>query len=397
MLLLSIRQRYTQLLRDIKSDKYNHKKILPPFFLLIVLPFVFIFSPVVFFLFWLVFAFPLLFFLLSILCLLLSGIAMCIGCLYQKKRLRFWKMSLWFVVTFGIFWLAAFMSGPISGFAAHFGLRMVSSEIRFPMGNITAIDIDSKGRIYCADRSRCRLQIFSNDGEFLKGWFVPIANGGIYVSVGKYDSIRIDNISFKKSHIYDFNGRLLRVERNRLNTNRQPANSLRVSDDCGNIYRVDKTHFHWNISRISGREESILISDPPILSLFAMPFPAWALALFSLFPIGLSHSLVKKAERPNPSYMRKHSRISEPEKEKFQVEETERVNCLCEKIDILDGIAAHNYAKGHLKAINVMDMGRQIEYFCPFTGKLWLMDFTQEAKANQEYYSRLRPIPATDE
>jgi hypothetical protein len=86
-------------------------------------------------------------------------------------------------------------------------------------------------------------------------------------------------------------------------------------------------------------------------------------------------------------------RISEPEKEEFRQDKNGKIKCLCEKINYLDGLTAHNYAKGHLKAKKVIDSGMRIEYFCPFTGKLWLMDFTQEAKANQENYSRLKSIP----
>lgn len=381
------------MLKDIKSDKYNHKKILSSFFLLFVFPFVFVISPLVFFLFWVVFLFPKFFLLSNILCLLFSCITLVTGWLYNKRRLEFWRMSCWSCIIFGAFWFASFMSGTIYAFAAHSGIRMVSSETRFPMGDITSIDIDSKGRIYCADRSRCRLQIFSNDGEFLKGWFIPISGGDIFVSVEDNNIIRIDNVAFKKTHFYDFSGHLLRTEQDKVKSKFEPSNKLSAADDSGNNYRANKTLCSWQILKIGENKESNLISDPFALSIFATPFPVFGFMLFSLVLIGFSHSFVKKAKRINYSDLPRKSRISEPEKEEFQQDKTGKVNCICEKIDFLDGVTAHNYAKDHLKAINIIDSGRRIEYFCPYTGKLWLMDFTQEAKANQENYSRLKSIP----
>ncbi len=395
-MLSTVKQRYAKMLRDIKSDPYNHKIILPVFFLLIVLPFIFIFLPAVFMLFWLVFAFPKFFLVLNILCLLFFFIALLIGCFNKAIRLISWKTSLWIAIIFGSFWIASFMSGGACAFAAHLGIRMVSSEVRFPMGYITSIDIDSKGQVYCADRSHCRLQIFSDDGEFLRGWFVPISCGGIYISIINNNSLSVDDIDDKKSHIYDSSGHLLAVKRDQVYPKVDPSNKLRVSDDSGNIYKVTKTLYSWQISKISKNEESILISDPFVLSIFAMPFPAFGLVLFSIILIGFAHSLVVKAKRFCYLDLPMVSKISEPEKKVVQQDKIGKVKCLCEKINILEGMSAHDYAKDHLKAINVIDGGRQIEYLCPYTGKLWLMDFTQETNANQENYSRLRPIPKKD-
>lgn len=280
------------MLRDVKVDPYNHKEILPSFFLLIVLPVVFT-MPIIFLFFLLVLSFPVFFLLLNTACLFFSFLALLIGYLYKKRRLVFWRASFWLGFIFGIFWMASFVSGFSNAFSAHLGLRMPSSQIRFPMGDIKSIAVDSKGRIYCADGSDCRLQVFSSDGQFLIGWFVPIANGEIQISVTNNNYLRVDNISYKKTYIYNSHGRLIRFERDKHNSKiNNSSNKLSCYDDDGNSYVVNKTLFSWQIIKHSENEKLLLVADPFFLKILSKPFTAFCLSLFSLIIIGCLHTLL---------------------------------------------------------------------------------------------------------
>jgi hypothetical protein len=140
---------------------------------------------------------------------------------------------------------------------------MVSSTIRFPLGFVRGLTVGPKGRIiYFSDQNR--LQIFSNEGRFLRGWFVYTSKQCAPVYVDANDHIHV--IPDDHKHVvFDFEGNLLKESR-------EPGVQERffklhekrvLQDSQGNVYRL-----RWNVTRIGvlkvGRagEQFIDITEP---------------------------------------------------------------------------------------------------------------------------------------
>jgi peptidylamidoglycolate lyase len=97
-------------------------------------------------------------------------------------------------------------------------------QFRLPHG----ITLDAQGRVYVADRSNVRIQVFEADGTYITEWsgealgrpwgvevgpdgFLYVADGGDYWSTRHYQSARPDTLPLDRSRIHrlDLNGRIL--------------------------------------------------------------------------------------------------------------------------------------------------------------------------------------------
>jgi hypothetical protein len=53
------------------------------------------------------------------------------------------------------------------------------------------------------------------------------------------------------------------------------------------------------------------------------------------------------------------------------------INCRCDKLELLEGREAQEYARQHLTKISVDGTMWEIHYTCSHTGIQWIMDFPQ--------------------
>lgn len=67
------------------------------------------------------------------------------------------------------------------------------------------------------------------------------------------------------------------------------------------------------------------------------------------------------------------------------------VICRCREVENLEGEQAYRYAKIHLKVLR-SDGGWETTYECPYTGRRYIMDFTQMADSDIERFARLRVL-----
>jgi len=103
-----------------------------------------------------------------------------------------------------------------AGMAANFicswisdaGVRFVSSKIRFPL-NISTFDVSDQGQIVCFSNTHNRIQVFSKDGQFLRGWFVD--NGGFTAGSLLIDSNTLIHFATPddRHYTFDFDGNII--------------------------------------------------------------------------------------------------------------------------------------------------------------------------------------------
>jgi len=88
------------------------------------------------------------------------------------------------------------------------GVRFVSSKIRFPL-NICAFDVADRGEVVCFSNAHNRIQLFSKNGKFLKGWFVD--NGGFTAGRVLIDSNDLIHFASPddRHFIFDFDGNII--------------------------------------------------------------------------------------------------------------------------------------------------------------------------------------------
>jgi len=79
------------------------------------------------------------------------------------------------VVAWVVYVVVSVLSVPVCVFLGGYGARMMSSRIQLPLGGVDSIAVDSMGRVYCGIPFYSRIQVYSKEGDFLQGWFVPDA------------------------------------------------------------------------------------------------------------------------------------------------------------------------------------------------------------------------------
>ena len=207
--------------------------------------------------------------------------------LFLPKHLNetLWKVStvsavVLFLMGAGSFltnWGTEFMPIGVRAF-----LYPVTTE--FPLGDVDGIALDADGRIYLAVPVYQRVQVYDNEGTFLRSWFVESAGG-------EYDIWTDENIlhvlvSRTDMHLaMSSEGEILASSAvssfDEWRTLHEKANKKKHKDTRGNIYSLEES---WWLPRVVRTEPeggiTVLISDPFHRWLIGAPFPAWLVALW---------------------------------------------------------------------------------------------------------------------
>ena len=194
------------------------------------------------------------------------------------------RSSLWNIAKFSAFiplcfWLALFVLGHLSLVGARFfNVRMSSTQARFPLAHLDAIAVDSRGQIYCLSLFYCRVQVFDEEGNFVRGWFVPIPKGLFRMMVDDQDNLRIAARKNGVNLFFDSNGNLVKKEKKtdfdeEFGLRQTPK---RVKDNFGNIYEIRSPYLFPKVVKISlSDEQEVFIRDHLGLWVITMPLPAF--------------------------------------------------------------------------------------------------------------------------
>lgn len=203
------------------------------------------------------------------------------GLLHLDARISYWKTSNTFTTCLVLFLLMCSLGiSAVCSLLSLVGPLRAASCLRMPMSNIKGIHVDDVGFVYCADLFYSRIQVFDNEGNFIKGWLTPRLRGAIRLSANDEGEVQIINESKDTIYTYSAEGKLL---------SRWPITGpttvsipkLVCQDQHGNEYRATSSMLSWRIEKTSGGGKEVLVSDPFSLWLIRFPLPGVALVLIS--------------------------------------------------------------------------------------------------------------------
>jgi len=97
------------------------------------------------------------------------------------------------------------------GFASWFLVpKFFSNENEIPLGDIKGFVIDSKNNIYFGSGFYERVQVYNQDGEFIKNWKVDSHGGTYIIDIAENDNILITTARGDEQIEYDQNGNVIK-------------------------------------------------------------------------------------------------------------------------------------------------------------------------------------------
>lgn len=154
-------------------------------------------------------------------------------------------------------------------------IRMVSTQMRFPLGEPEDLAVDKKDNIVVYSRDHHRLQIYRNNGNLLRGWFVYTSNRTARIHIDPNNSIHIATM-YDKHYVFDTYGNLLRQfeEEGIFEKFCLMDTPEKTRDSKSNTYEMFQTFFRTLIFKTTPEgSKKVVISDPIYLWLFRWMFP----------------------------------------------------------------------------------------------------------------------------
>ncbi len=189
-------------------------------------------------------------------------------------------------------WLAIGTIGVCGVLLCHWlsalGVSMNSSYIRFPLGEVSSMTTDAKGRLWVYSTDLSRLQIFDQQGDFLKGRFVSSASpnpGTSEMHIDPNGHIHLILIS-DDHYIFDAAGNLLNHSKEEgvwKKFDNKDSSYVQYTDDKGNTYIKRGGIIRPRIVKINPMGEEIVVVSE---AFYTLPFRGkYVLACFFGLPL----------------------------------------------------------------------------------------------------------------
>ncbi len=177
--------------------------------------------------------------------------------------------------------------------------RILSSNVRLPLGEPYGIAIDPEGNLYLALQSYGRIQKYSPRGDFISGWFVD-AKAGFFVFWMEEDGLLHADVGRTHLHrVFDLSGNLLtetevKSHEESLRILRKAGDRMKTSDSYGNTYSIHGQNWLPRVVKVGvDGDVSIVLEDPLYLSMLKASQPAYVLFLTGLFTTVLFSLLIR--------------------------------------------------------------------------------------------------------
>ena len=174
--------------------------------------------------------------------------------------------------------------------------RVAPADVEFPLAELKAVALDSRGRIYCATMAYARVQVYDQVGRFQRGWYVDAAGGVFAIWSDRKDHIHVMTARNDTHYVFATDGRLLRRER--IADPHFTKRSARVRDSSGTTYEVRRPSIWPQVVKIDpSGNESVIVSPRLDLWWVSGPFPAWIFVAAGILLFGAADKLVRPGSR----------------------------------------------------------------------------------------------------
>jgi hypothetical protein len=153
-------------------------------------------------------------------------------------------------------------------------------DVRQTDGIFVDVAVDGDGRIYCGIRFGARIQVYSEEGKFLRGWFVDCASKRFNITMDSEGLIHAFTGGHVDRHyVFDGTGRLLESAKIDSIDDRLLSENIisgEAEDDFGNTYETRSENWRPKVVRIAPDGlESVVVSDPLYLWPVMGPLQSW--------------------------------------------------------------------------------------------------------------------------
>lgn len=184
---------------------------------------------------------------------------------------------------------------------SYIDMRMVSSVIQFPLGDIEDIAIDNQGKIICFCSDHYRLQVYNGNGNFYRGWFVNSSLRTARIYVDTDNCIHVATY-YDKHYVFDVDGDMI-SESKQGGVYKEFADQSKNrinQDNRGNIYDYSIKGLRSKIYQITpSGEKKTIISTPYYLWWLGVLFPSYFLVVFSIIILYVIRHWLRKVSPGN--------------------------------------------------------------------------------------------------
>lgn len=174
----------------------------------------------------------------------------------------------------------------------------ISSNTQLPLGDLHCIAVDSQGRIYCGLGFYSRIQVYDDQGRFLRGWWID-ATGRLRLHMAEGDRLEVEAIRRDRIFTFDPNGTLIesRQETEAQREDFDRRDQLPVADARGRTFAVRSKLFWPRVVREDQAGRTTIISMPWYLWPIMGPLPAWLFFFVGILLLGLTNILRQMRSR----------------------------------------------------------------------------------------------------
>ncbi len=180
------------------------------------------------------------------------------------------------------------------------GDTRMSSGLRFPLSQTRDIAVDSQGHLYCIGSRYKRVQVYSPEGRFVRGWFS--VSGDSSLAIDANDRLHV----YRKNEHYTFDTEGLLLDQETLSEEQVAEVRKRQEQDvpvdtAGNRYEIGASKWLPEIVKISpDGTESVVVRDPWYLWIVAFPRPSGVAMIATVLSFVL-FGIMGKSNLPKPS------------------------------------------------------------------------------------------------
>ena len=174
----------------------------------------------------------------------------------------------------------------VIGFASWFLVpNLFSENNEIPLGDIKGFVVDKQNNIYLGSGFYERVQVYNENGEFIRNWKVESLGGTYSIDISANDNILITSARGREQIEYDKNGKVLsKNEIDILKYQNDFKDKKTFITENGTAYELKG---NWVSKLVKKNPEKTIIKQSIFLQIIKGPTNSWVLGLIGIICVNL--------------------------------------------------------------------------------------------------------------